>query len=148
MPQQGNPDYVAQGNRDAFSEGLGAIAQGILKRGENQRADEKQKWLEDDAQKKFDYQKQQDRIAQMNNNRNYMLQRSQFLQNKAVQDFDMQRKKAMMDFIKSSYGHMLGIGDDDPVKQEYDRLLAELKEQQRSNQAQMIMMGLNPQFMR
>ena len=54
----------------------------------------------------------------------------------------------MMDFIKSRYGHMLGIGDDDPVKQEYDRLLAELKEQQRSNQAQMIMMGLNPQFMR
>ena len=148
MPQQGNPDYVAQGNRDAFSEGLGAIAQGILKRGENQRADQKQKWLEDDAQKKFDYQKQQDLIAQMNNNRNYMLQRNQFLQNKAVQDFDMQRKKAMMDFIKSSYGHMLGIGDDDPVKQEYDRLLAELKEQQRSNQAQMIMMGLNPQFMR
>ena len=148
MPQQGNPDQVAQGNRDAFSEGLGAIAQGIHKRGENRRADEKQKWLEDDAQKKFDYQKQQDLIAQMNNNRNYMLQRSQFLQNKAVQDFDMQRKKAMMDFIKSSYGHMLGIGDDDPVKQEYDRLLAELKEQQRSNQAQMIMMGLNPQFMR
>ena len=148
MPQQGNPDQVAQGNRDAFSEGLGAIAQGILKRGENRRADEKQKWLEDDAQKKFDYQKQQDLIAQMNNNRNYMLQRSQYLQNKAVQDFDMQRKKDMMNFIKSRYGHMLGIGDDDPVKQEYDRLLAELKEQQRSNQAQMIMMGLNPQFMR
>lgn len=148
MPQQGNPDQVAQGNRDAFSEGLGAIAQGILKMGENRRADEKQKWLEDDAQKKFDYQKQQDLIAQMNNNRNYMLQRNQFLQNKAVQDFDMQRKKEMMNFIKSRYGHMLGIGDDDPVKQEYDRLLAELKEQQRSNQAQMIMMGLNPQFMR
>ena len=140
MPQQGNPDYVAQGNRDAFSEGLGAIAQGILKNGENRRADEKQKWL--------DYQKQQDLIAQMNNNRNYMLQRNQFLQNKAVLDFDMQRKKDMMDFIKSSYGHMLGIGDDDPVKKEYDRLLAELKEQQLNNQAQMIMMGLNPQFMR
>lgn len=148
MPQQGNPDQVAQGNRDAFSEGLGAIAQGILKRGENLRADEKQKWLEDDARKKFDYQKQQDLIAQMNNNRNYMLQRNQFLQNKSVQDFDMQRKKDMMDFIKSRYGHMLGIGDDDPLKQEYDRLLAELKEQQLSNQAQMVMMGLNPQFMR
>lgn len=148
MPQQGDPDQVAQGNRDAFSEGLGAIAQGILKRGENRRADEKQKWLEDDAQKKFEYQKQQDLISQMNNNRNYMLQRNQFLQNKAVQDFDMQRKKDMMNFIKSRYGYMLGIGDNDPVKQEYDRLLAELKEQQRSNQAQMIMMGLNPQFMR
>ena len=148
MPQQGNPDQVAQGNRDAFKEGLGALMLGILKRGENQRADEKQKWLEDDSQRKFDYQKQQDLIAQMNNNRNYMLQRNQFLQNKSVQDFDMQRKKDMMDFIKSRYGHMLGIGDDDPLKQEYDRLLAELKEQQLSNQAQMVMMGLNPQFMR
>lgn len=148
MPQVGNPDAVAQGNRDSLNAGLDAIASGILKRGENLRADEKQKWLEDDAQRKFDYQKQQDLIAQMNNNRNYMLQRNQFLQNKSVQDFDMQRKKDMMDFIKSRYGHMLGIGDDDPLKQEYDRLLAELKEQQLSNQAQMVMMGLNPQFMR
>lgn len=148
MPQQGNPDQVAQGNRDSFNEGIGALAQGILKRGENLRADEKQKWLEDDAQKKFEYQKQQDRIAQMNNNRNYMLQRSQFLQNKAVQDFDMQRKKDMMNFIKSRYGQMLGIGDYDPAKQEYDKLLAELIVQQQVNPAQMIMMGLNPQFMR
>ena len=62
--------------------------------------------------------------------------------------YDEVNKKNMMEFIKSRYGHMLGIGDDDPVKQEYDRLLAELKEQQLSNQAQMIMMGLNPQFMR
>ena len=148
MPQQGNPDYVAQGNRDAFSEGLGAIAQGILKNGENRRADEKQKWLEADAQKKFDYQKQQDLIAQMNNNRNYMLQRNQFLQNKSVQDFDMQRKKDMMNFIKSRYGQILGIGDYDPAKQEYEKLLAELWGQQQGNRAQMIMMGLNPQFMR
>lgn len=148
MPQQGNPDQVAQGNRDSFNEGIGALVQGILKRGENQRADEKQKWLEDDAQKKFDYQKQQDLIAQMNNNRNYMLQRNQFLQNKAVQDFDMQRKKDLMNFIKSRYGQMLGIGDYDPAKQEYDKLLAELIVQQQVNPAQMTMMGLNPQFMR
>ena len=146
MPQVGNPDAVAQGNRDSLNAGLDAIASGILKRGENLRADEKQKWLEDDAQKKFDYQKQQDLIAQMNNNRNYMLQRSQFLQNKAVQDFDMQRKKDMMDFIKSRYGQMLGIGDYDPAKQEYEKLLAELMGQQQVNQAQAVMMGLNPSF--
>ena len=123
MPQVGNPDQVAQGNRDSFNEGLGALAQGILKKRENQR--EEQKLLQ--AQKNW---------------------QAQFDQAKTLQDFNMQRQKNMMDFIKSRYGHMLGIGDDDPVKQEYDRLLAELKEQQRSNQAQMIMMGLNPQFMR
>ena len=134
MPQQGNPDQVAQGNRDAFSEGLGAIAQGILKNGENRREDQKL------AQ------------AQSNWNRQFATQQknwqAQFDQAKALQDFNMQRQKNMMEFIKSRYGHMLGIGDDDPVKQEYDRLLAELKEQQLNNQAQMIMMGLNPQFMR
>ena len=148
MPQQGNPDYVAQGNRDALNAGLDAIVSGLLKRGENQRAAAKQKWLEDDSQQKFDYQKQQDLITQMNNNRNYMLQRDQFLQNKALQDFDMQRKKDMMDFIKSRYGQILGIGDYDPAKQEYEKLLAELKGQQQGNQAQMVMMGLNPQLMR
>lgn len=148
MPQVGNPDAVAQGNRDSLNAGLDAIVSGILKRGENQRADAKQKLLEDDAQQKFDYQKQQDLITQMNNNRNYMLQRDQFLQNKAVQDFDMQRKKDMMDFIKSRYGRVLGIGDYDPAKQEYEKLLAELRGQQQVNQAQTVMMGLNPQFMR
>lgn len=148
MPQVGNPDAVAQGNRDSLNAGLDAIVSGLQKHGENQRADAKQKWLEDTTQQKFDYQKQQDLIAQMNNNRNYMLQRDQFLQNKAVQDFDMQRKKDMMDFIKSRYGQMLGIGDYDPAKQEYEKLLAELKGQQQGNQAQMVMMGLNPQLMR
>ena len=134
MPQQGNPDYVAQGNRDAFSEGLGAIAQGILKNGENRREEQKLVQAQDNWNRQFATQQ-----------KNWQ---AQFDQAKALQDFNMQRQKNMMDFIKSRYGHMLGIGDDDPVKQEYDRLLAELKEQQLSNQAQMIMMGLNPQFMR
>lgn len=148
MPQVGNPDAVAQGNRDAFNAGLDAIVSGLQRHGDIQRADAKQKWLEDTDRQKFDYQKQQDLINQMNNNRNYMLQRDQFLQNKALQDFDMQRKKDMMDFIKSRYGQILGIGDYDPAKQEYEKLLAELKGQQQGNQAQMVMMGLNPQLMR
>lgn len=134
MPQQGNPDQVAQGNRDAFSEGLGAIAQGILKNGENRREEQKLVQTQDNWNRQFATQQ-----------KNWQ---AQFDQAKALQDFNMQRQKNMMEFIKSRYGHMLGIGDDDPVKQEYDKLLAELKEQQLSNQAQMIMMGLNPQFMR
>ena len=148
MPQVGNPDAVAQGNRDAFNAGLDAIVSGLQKHGENRRADEKQKWLEDTTAEKFAHQVEQDKLAQLNANRNYMLQRDQFNQNKAVQDFDMQRKKDMMDFIKSRYGQMLGIGDYDPAKQEYEKLLAELKGQQQGNQAQLVMMGLNPQLMR
>lgn len=148
MPQVGNPDAVAQGNRDALNAGLDAIVSGLQKHGENQRADAKQKWLEDTTQQKFDYQKQLDFNNQNQNTLNYLLQRDQFRQNKAVQDFDMQRKKDMMDFIKSRYGQMLGIGDYDPAKQEYEKLLAELKGQQQGNQAQMVMMGLNPQLMR
>ena len=134
MPQVGNPDQVAQGNRNSFNEGLGALAQGILKNGENRREEQKLVQTQDNWNRQFATQQ-----------KNWQ---AQFDQAKALQDFNMQRQKNMMDFIKSRYGHMLGIGDDDPVKQEYDRLLAELKEQQLSNQAQMIMMGLNPQFMR
>lgn len=143
MPQVGNPDQVAQQNRDYLNEGLGAIAQGILKRGENQRADAKQKWLEDTTAEKFDYQKQQDLITQMNNNRNYQLQRDTYNQNKAVQDFDMQRKKQQDEWLQKMYETYFG---NDPAEQEYQKLLAELQGQKQDNQAQQVMMGLNPLF--
>ena len=148
MPQQGNPDQVAQGNRDSFSEGLGAIAEGILKNGENRREEQKLVQTQDNWNRQFVEQQKQRRIANEIQNRQLLEQKRMNDQAKALQDFNMQRQKDMMEFIKSRYGRMLGIGDDDPVKQEYDRLLAELKEQQWSNQAQMTMMGLNPQFMR
>lgn len=143
MPQVGNPDAVAQGNRDSLNAGLDAIVSGLQKHGENQRADAKQKWLEDTTQQKFDYQKQQDLITQMNNNRNYMLQRDQFLQNKAVQDFDMQRKKQQDEWLQKMYETYFG---NDPAEQEYQKLLAELQGQKEDNQAKQIMMGLNPLF--
>lgn len=143
MPQVGNPDAVAQGNRDALNAGLDAIVSGLQKHGENQRADAKQKWLEDTTQQKFDYQKQQDLITQMNNNRNYMLQRDQFNQNKAVQDFDMQRKKQQDEWRQKMYETYFGS---DPAEQEYQKLLAELQGQKEDNQAQQIMLGLNPLF--
>lgn len=143
MPQVGNPDAVAQGNRDSLNAGLDAIVSGLQKHGENQRADAKQKWLEDTTQQKFDYQKQQDLITQMNNNRNYMLQRDQFNQNKAVQDFDMQRKKQQDEWLQKMYETYFG---NDPAEQEYQKLLAELQGQKEDNQAKQIMMGLNPLF--
>lgn len=163
MPQVGNPDQVAQGNRDSLNAGLDAIAQGILKRGENQRADAKQKWLEDTTQQKFDYQKQQDRITQNQNTLNYLLQRDQFRQNKAVQDFDMQRKKQQDEWNRkvlemAAKGDIAGMFEqaysNDPAEREYQQLLAELQQQQQQQQQQkmagasLTLMGLNPQLMR
>ena len=137
MPQVGSPNTQS----DAMAAGLQGLAQGIGNMISNSN---KEKWLEQNQSNlDRDYALRQEQVLQ--NQKNWQ---AQFDQAKALQDFNMQRQKNMMDFIKSRYGHMLGIGDDDPVKQEYDRLLAELKEQQLSNQAQMIMMGLNPQFMR
>ncbi len=118
MPQVGNPDAVAQGNRDSLNAGLDAIVSGLQKRGENQRADAKQKWLEDTTQQKFN-------------------------QNKAVQDFDMQRKKQQDEWRQKMYETYFGS---DPAEQEYQKLLAELQGQKEDNQAQQIMLGLNPLF--
>ena len=148
MPQVGNPDAVAQGNRDAFNAGLDAIVSGLQKHGENQRADAKQKWLEDTTAEKFAHQVEQDKLAQLNANRNYMLQRDQFNQNKAVQDFNMQRQKVQDEWRQKFYDTYFG---NDPAELEYQKLLAELKGQQEDQQdqrAQMVMLGLNPQLMR
>lgn len=148
MPQVGNPDQVASQNRSDFMSGLDAIAQGIMKGGENRRADEKQKWLEDTTAEKFAHQVEQDRLAQLNANRNYQLQRDTFNQNKAVQDFNMQRQKVQDEWRQKFYDTYFG---NDPAELEYQKLLAELKGQQqdqRAQRAQMVMLGLNPQLMR
>ena len=137
MPQVGSPNTQS----DAMSAGMQGLAQGIGNMISNAN---KEKWREQNQSNlDRDYALRQEQVLQ--NQKNWQ---AQFDQAKALQDFNMQRQKSMMEFIKSRYGHMLGIGDNDPVKQEYDRLVAELKEQQLNNQAQMIMMGLNPQFMR
>ena len=148
MPQVGNPDQVASQNRSDFMSGLDAIAQGIMKGGENRRADEKQKWLEDTTAEKFAHQVEQDKLAQLNANRNYQLQRDTFNQNKAVQDFNMQRQKVQDEWRQKFYDTYFG---NDPAELEYQKLLAELKGQQEDQQdqrAQMVMLGLNPQLMR
>lgn len=143
MPQVGNPDAVAQGNRDALNAGLDAIVSGLQKHGENQRADAKQKWLEDTTQQQFDHQKKQDLVNQMNTDRNYVLQRDQFDQNKARQDFEMERQRQQDAWRQKMYDTYFG---NDPVEQEYQKLLAELKEQKQDNQAQQVMMGFNTLF--
>lgn len=125
MPQVGSPNYGSEQNAKYLNEGLGAIAQGILKAGENRRADEKQKWLEDTTAQKFAHQVEQDRLAQMNTNRNYMLQRDIFNQNKKRSDFDMNRQGKQDEWLQKFYDLYFG---DDPDEIERIRLREELRD--------------------
>ena len=125
MPQVGSPNYGSEQNAKYLNEGLGAIAQGILKAGENKRSDEKQKWLEDTTAQKFAHQVEQDRLAQMNANRNYMLQRDIFNQNKKRSDFDMNRQGKQDEWLQKFYDLYFG---NDPDEIERIRLREELRD--------------------
>lgn len=124
MPQVADPDKAAASNRDYFLQGMGAIGEGITKAGENKRADEKQKWLEDTTAQKFAHQVEQDRLAQMNTNRNYMLQRDIFNQNKKRSDFDMGRQAKQDEWLKKFYDMYFG---NSPDEIERIKLLEELQ---------------------
>lgn len=124
MPQVVDPDKVAASNRDYFVQGMGAIGEGITKAGENRRADEKQKWLEEMEAAKLEHQKYQDALAQMNTNRNYMLQRDQYNLNKAKQDYDIGRTTRQDEWLEKIYDQY--VGSSDPFESEYESLREEL----------------------
>lgn len=124
MPTVGNPNEVAKSNQDYFMQGMDAIGQGILKSGENKREDEKQKWLEDTTAQKFAHQVAQDKLAQMNTNRNYMLQRDIFNQNKKRSDFDMGRQSKQDEWLQKFYDLYFG---NSPDEIERIKLLEELQ---------------------
>ena len=124
MPQAVDPDKVAASNRDYFVQGMGAIGEGITKAGENRRADEKQKWLEEMEAAKLEHQKYQDALAQMNTNRNYMLQRDQYNLNKAKQDYDIGRTTRQDEWLEKIYDQY--VGSSDPFESEYESLREEL----------------------
>lgn len=125
MPQVGSPNYGSEQNAKYLNEGLGAIAQGILKAGENRRADEKQKWLEEMESAKLEHQKYQDALAQRNNVRDYALQRDIFNQNKKRSDFDMNRQGKQDEWLQKFYDLYFG---DDPDEIERIRLREELRD--------------------
>ena len=147
MPQQGNPDYVAQGNRDAFSEGLGAIAQGILKRGENQREEQKLVQAQDNWNRQFADQQKQRRIANEIQNRQLLEQKRMNDQNLLNQQFQLQLAQEQRQWLQKFYDQFFGNDD------EYKELL-ELRKKFGDNgdnglgDAEMVMMGLNPSLMR
>ncbi len=142
MPTVGDPDKVAAGNRESLLSGLDAIASGLIKSGENKRADEKQQWLEDTTAQRIAMQREQNQLAQQNANRNYMLQRDQFNLNKEKQLADMARQKKQDEWMQRFYDQYFA---NDPEEQEYQELLARLQGGQQ-NAASQVMMGLNPQF--
>ena len=147
MPQQGNPDYVAQGNRDAFSEGLGAIAQGILKNGENRREEQKLVQAQDNWNRQFADQQKQRRIANEIQNRQFLEQKRMNDQNLLNQQYQLKLAQEQRQWLQKFYDQFFGNDD------EYKELL-ELRKKFGDNgdnglgDAEMIMMGLNPSLMR
>ena len=158
MPTVGDANAVAKSNQDYFMQGMDAIGQGIIKGGENKRADEKQAWLEDKDYRDFQHKLAQDKLAQMNETRDYFLRKDLKDMQQRKADFDiekgeyeLERYKNMMDELDqlakqrpdlfSSYG--MGLLPEE--EQNYQRLLA-MFGQQEPTDASMVLNGLNPQF--
>lgn len=142
MPQVGNPDQVAQGNRDAFSEGIGALAQGILKNGENRREEQKLVQAQDNWNRQFADQQKQRRIANEIQNRQLLEQKRMNDQNLLNQQYQLKLAQEQRQWLQKFYDQFFGNDD------EYKELL-ELRKKFGGNgdnglgDAEMIMMGLN-----
>lgn len=140
MPQQGNPDQVAQGNRDAFNEGLGALVQGILKKGENQREGQKLVQAQDNWNRQFAAQQEQRRLANEVQNRQFAEQKRMNDQNLLNQQYQLQLAQEQRQWLQKFYDQFFGNDD------EYKELL-ELRKKFGNNgasDAALVMMGLNP----
>ena len=164
MPTVGDPDKVAAGNRQDFLSGLDSIASGLIKSGENKRADEKQQWLENTTAQKFAHQVEQDRLANAMKNRDFW--ETNRVNTAKIQDMKdaMALKQRQQQFNEMAYNKMygdtpqgqemaalqqaLGTGSqelqalmNDPVIKQY------LQQQEEQNNASSILYGLNPQFL-
>lgn len=139
MPQVGNPDQVAQGNRDSFNEGLGALVQGILKKGENRREEQKLVQAQDNWDRQFAAQQEQRRLANEIQNRQFLEQKRMNDQNLLNQQYQLQLAQEQRQWLQKFYDQFFGNDD------EYKELL-ELRKKFGGNglgDAEMIMMGLN-----
>ena len=133
MPTVGDPDKVAAGNRQDFLSGLDSIASGLIKSGENKRADEKQQWLEDTNARDY-----AEKVRQFNATNK--LQRDQFNLNKEKQLNDIARQKKQDEFMARMYDQYFADAD----QQELARLLAKY---QGKDGATNVINGLNPLFL-
>lgn len=172
MPTVADPDKVAAGNRQAFLSGIDSIASGLIKRGENQRADEKQRWLEDtnsrdyaekvrqfNATNKLQNEKQQ--FDQINANRDYGLNLDRLKLAQEKQQFDIARQQMQDEWNRKAYEQFFGNsqkeqelkqllekyqgnGQPSPEELELKKLLA--KYQGSVSDATNVMNGFNPQL--
>ena len=134
MPTVSDPNKVAQTNADYLNSGLGAIAEGLIKRGENRRADEKMQWLKDKDARDFSAQQ-----AQQLKDNLFKERQLKMLENKAAEE--LERNKWLDEWTQQMLANQgLLLGD------EKERRLAELEKmfgQNSPNDAQMVLMGLN-----
>ena len=105
-------------------QGMDAIGQGIIKSGENKRADEKQAWIEDKDFRDFQHKLAQDKLAQNNENRNYFLRYDQLGLLKDKQQFDQDRQRKQDEWLQKFYEKYFG---DTPDEIERIKLLEELQ---------------------
>ena len=149
MPTVGDANAVAKNNQDYFMQGMDAIGQGIIKSGENKRADEKQAWLEDKDYRDFQHKLAQDRLAQMNENRNYFLRRDQYDMLKGKQDFDQARQAKQDEWLQKFYDQYFA---NDPAELERQKLLLQLQSMdaqlvpQEQGDSSLVINGLIPMF--
>lgn len=127
MPAVADPDRVAASNRQGFSEGIGAVAEGLLRRGENRRKDEEIARQQENWERQFEQNADQ--------------WQRQFEQNKAVQDFNMNRQRTQDEWLQKWYETYFG---DDPQERRYQELMAKYGNQ--SGNAGLVLAGLNPQL--
>jgi hypothetical protein len=149
MPTVGNANEVAKTNQDYFLAGMDAIGQGIIKGGENKREDEKQAWLEDKDYRDFQHKLAQDRLAQMNETRNYFLRRDQYNMLKDKQEYDQARQDKQDEWLQKFYDQYFA---NDPAELERQKLLLQLQSldaqltPQGQSDASLVINGLNPMF--
>jgi hypothetical protein len=149
MPTVGNANEVAKTNQDYFMQGMDAIGQGIIKGGENKREDEKQAWLEDKDYRDFQHKLAQDRLAQMNETRNYFLRRDQYNMLKDKQEYDQARQDKQDEWLQKFYDQYFA---NDPAELERRKLLLQLQSldaqltPQGQSDASLVINGLNPMF--
>lgn len=138
MPQVGNPDQVAQQNRDYFNEGIGAIAQGLLKRGENQREAQRLAQTQSNWDAQFAAQQEQRKLANEMQNRQFEEQKRMNDQSLLNQQWQLQKDQEQRQWLQKFYDQF--FGDDEEYKE-----LQELRKKFGSNgNAALVMMGLNP----
>lgn len=146
MPQQGNPDQVAQGNRDSLMSGIDAIVSGLQKHGENQREQKKLDQAQSNWDKQFAAQQEQRQLQNAMQNRQFWEQKRMNDQALANQQHLLQKSQEQQQWMQKFYDEFFGNDDE---YQELKKLRAQFGNQtgqlpQETSDSALIMMGLNP----